>query len=41
MWLLEMILLSIVAGTILGLTWRVVEDQYEKYKARQKSASKE
>lgn len=33
MWLLELIGISLVAGTILGVSWRVLEDWWDKGEA--------
>ena len=33
MWLVEMLLLSLVGGTILGVGWRLVDDWREKNEA--------
>jgi len=30
MWLVEMLLISLVGGTILGVGWRLVDDWWEK-----------
>jgi hypothetical protein len=46
MWLLELIGISLVAGTILGVSWRLLEDAWEKHtrneleKARTSSTNK-
>lgn len=33
MWLLELIGISLVAGTVLGISWRVIEDWWDKGEA--------
>jgi hypothetical protein len=30
MWMIELIGLSLVCGTVLGITWRITEDWWEK-----------
>jgi hypothetical protein len=31
MWLLELIGISLVAGTVLGVSWRIVEDWWDRH----------